>query len=145
MILWLTSHRKKNTAKEENIQSVCSFLFSNIYLFIICSINITLFSCPTFGVHRILPPCFRRIRHYGLLSNASKTKSLAAARKSLGLKAQERSNRATRKALARERLLGQNPDCCRSCKAGTMQRVAILPPTRAPPNSATDMQHAVWI
>ena len=33
----------------------------------------------------ILPSKFRRIRHYGFLSNAAKTKSLAEARKSLGL------------------------------------------------------------
>jgi hypothetical protein len=93
----------------------------------------------------ILPRCFRRIRHYGFLSNASKTKSLAAARKSLGLKAQQRSDRAARKALARERLLGQNPDSCRICKTGTMHRVAILPPIRAPPSSETDLKNAVWI
>jgi Putative transposase/Transposase zinc-binding domain len=92
----------------------------------------------------ILPRGFRRIRHYGFLSNASKTKSLAAARKSLGLKAQERSDRAARKILARERLLGQNPDRCTCCKSGTMQRVGVLPPTRAPPNSETALQHAVW-
>jgi hypothetical protein len=92
----------------------------------------------------ILPSGFRRIRHFGFLSNASKSKSLAAARKSLGLKAQERSDRATRKALARERLLGQNPDQCRCCKKGTMLRVAILPPSRAPPTSETLLQHAVW-
>jgi hypothetical protein len=92
-------------------------------------------------IHRfaqhILPAKFRRIRHYGFLSNASKAKSLAAARKSLAVKAQQRSDRATRKALARERLLGQNPDRCTCCKTGTMQRVAILPPTRAPPQKCS--------
>jgi hypothetical protein len=92
----------------------------------------------------ILPHGFRRIRHFGFLSNASKTKSLAAARKSLGLKAQERSDRAARKALARERLLGQNPDRCSCCNVGTMLRVGVLPATRAPPSSETDLKNAVW-
>jgi hypothetical protein len=92
----------------------------------------------------ILPAGFRRIRHYGFLSNASKTKSLAAARKSLGLKAQQRSDRATRKRLALERLLGQHPDRCTSCKSGTMQRVGVLPPTRAPPSGESVLQFAVW-
>jgi hypothetical protein len=92
----------------------------------------------------ILPRGFRRLRHFGFLSNASKSKSLAAARKSLNLKAQELSDRAARKALARERLFGQNPDRCSCCKVGTMQRVAILPPTRAPPTTDNRLENAVW-
>jgi hypothetical protein len=92
----------------------------------------------------IVPAKFRRMRHYGLLSNASKAKSLTAARKSLGVQAYERRDRSMRKALARERLLGQNPDRCSCCNQGTMQRVGVLPPTRAPPSDETLLQHAVW-
>ncbi|NJN33186.1 MAG: IS91 family transposase [Saprospiraceae bacterium] len=58
----------------------------------------------------ILPPKFRRLRHYGFLSNASKGKSLAKARQSLGVKAQATLDKAARRAAARERLLGQNPN-----------------------------------
>ena len=93
----------------------------------------------------ILPRGFRRIRHYGFLSNASKAKSLAAARKSLGLQAQIRSDRAARKALARERLLGEYPERCRCCDVGTMQRVGILPPSRAPPSAEPILKTVIWI
>jgi hypothetical protein len=93
----------------------------------------------------ILPPKFRRMRHYGFLSNASKGKSLALARKSLGMKAQAKLDKAARRELARERLLGQNPNQCACCKSGTMQRIGVLPPSRAPPNPSTELQNAIWI
>ena len=92
----------------------------------------------------ILPPKFRRMRHYGFLSNASKGKSLAKARLSLKVKAQEKRDKAARKAAAMERLLGQNPNSCPCCKAGTMMRVGILPPSRAPPVN-TELDNVIWI
>ena len=92
----------------------------------------------------IMPRGFRRIRHYGYLSNASKSKSLSAARKSLGLQAKKRIDRATRKVLATERILGQNPDRCRSCEIGTMHRVGVLPPSRAPPTEGLSLKTVVW-
>ena len=96
----------------------------------------------------ILPPKFRRLRHYGFLSNASKGKSLAKARQSLGVRQQMCLDKAQRKALARERLLGQNPNQCRCCKTGTMQLVGFLPPVRPPPTATHDKQdlsNVVWI
>ena len=96
----------------------------------------------------ILPPKFRRLRHYGILSNASKGKSLAKARQALGVRQQMCLDKAQRKALARERLLGQNPNQCRCCKTGTMQLVGFLPPVRPPPTATSDKQdlsNVVWL
>ena len=96
----------------------------------------------------ILPPKFRRLRHYGFLSNASKGKSLEKARQALGVRQQMCLDKAQRKALARERLLGQNPNQCRCCKTGTMQLVGFLPPVRPPPTAVRDKQdlsNVVWL
>jgi hypothetical protein len=93
----------------------------------------------------ILPPKFRRMRHYGFLSNAAKAKALEKARRSLGVKTQQRLDKTQRRELARQRLLGQNPLQCPCCKAGTMQRIGILPPTRAPPDKGDECQNAVWL
>ena len=93
----------------------------------------------------ILPANFRRIRHYGFLSNASKTKSLEKARKSLGVHNQARMDRAARRELARQRLLGQNANRCGCCKVGTLHRIGILPPTRAPPVAGEELKNVIWI
>jgi Putative transposase len=53
-----------------------------------------------FALH-ILPPKFRRIRHYGFLSNAAKTKSLEKARQSLNVQNQKRMDKAERREAAR--------------------------------------------
>ena len=96
-------------------------------------------------VQHILPPKFRRIRHYGFLSNASKAKSLEKARKSLKVKAAAAMDKAARKAAAMQRLLGQNPNRCACCKTGTMVRVGILPANRAPPNTDDEWSKVMWI
>ena len=101
----------------------------------------------------ILPPKFRRLRHYGFLSNASKGKSLALARVSLKVKAVERMDKAARREAARERLFGQNPNRCACCKEGTMQRIGVLPPMahqagsmgRAPPLEGNELKLVIWI
>jgi hypothetical protein len=93
----------------------------------------------------ILPPKFRRIRHYGFLSNAAKTKALAKARKSLKVQNQARMDKAQRRDAARQRLLGQNPNRCPCCKDGTLQRIGILPPTRAPPREGEELKNAIWV
>ena len=93
----------------------------------------------------ILPPRFRRIRHYGFLSNAAKTKSLEKARQSLKVQSRQRMDKAQRREAARQRLLGQNVNRCPCCQAGTMHRIGILPPTRAPPTAGHDFQNAIWI
>lgn len=92
----------------------------------------------------ILPPKFRRMRHYGFLSNASKGKSLAKARQSLKVKAQVKMDKAARREAARQRLLGINPNRCPCCKVGTMIRVGVLPPSRAPPND-NELQRVIWV
>ncbi len=93
----------------------------------------------------ILPPKFRRIRHYGFLSNAAKTKSLEMARRSLKVQNQKRMDKAAQREAARQRLLGQNPNQCPCCKAGTMQRIGVLPPSRAPPQEGEDLKNALWL
>ena len=93
----------------------------------------------------ILPPKFRRLRHYGFLSNASKGKSLALARVSLKVKAVERMDKAARREAARERLFGQNPNRCVCCKEGTMLRIGVLPPSRAPPLVGNELKLVIWI
>ena len=96
-------------------------------------------------VQHILPPKFRRLRHYGILSNASKGKSLAKARKSLGVQQTQRMDKAARREAARERLLGQNASRCPCCKTGTLHRIGIVPPARAPPRGLDDLSHVIWI
>jgi hypothetical protein len=93
----------------------------------------------------ILPPKFRRIRHYGFLSNGVKTKALAKARQSLGLQVQKRLDRAARKQEAIRRLLGQNPNLCPCCKQGTMQRIGSLPRVRSPPIPGQELTAAIWL
>ena len=84
----------------------------------------------------ILPPGFTRIRHYGFLSSASKTKSLALIRKSLNASAPEKlsSKQRTLKALER---MGYKPGRCKRC-GGKMIVVKTVPnqfkcSSRAPP------------
>jgi hypothetical protein len=92
-------------------------------------------------VLHILPEGFRRMRHYGIVSNALKNKALEACRISLGviqevkeLAKQSRNER--RKALrakARERLSGgKSPDTCPCC-GGHLVRVGVVPPQERPP------------
>ena len=93
----------------------------------------------------ILPPKFRRIRHYGFLSNAAKGKALEKARQSLGIKAQAKMDRAARKAEALRRMLGENPSQCRCCKEGTMVRVGIIPRARSPSVTGSELSSAIWL
>jgi len=85
--------------------------------------------------HHILPPGFRRMRHYGILSNALKGRALAACRRSLGLPAPEATplTRQERRAEALQKLAGQAPDLCPHCREGHMVKVGFFPPQRAPP------------
>ena len=86
-----------------------------------------------FTLH-ILPKGFRKVRKYGLVSNASKKTDIPKARAALGFRLQIAiSNRKERKAKALERLFGKNAHRCPYCKKGEMKTVSILPPERAPP------------
>jgi len=84
----------------------------------------------------ILPPGFTRIRHYGFLSSASKTKSLAMIRKSLNASAPEKLSpeQSTLKAMER---MGYKPGRCKCC-GGKMAIIKTFPNQfrsvpRAPP------------
>jgi hypothetical protein len=69
----------------------------------------------------ILPPGFRKVRQYGFLSNASKAKSLALARKALGEKVKTLLTRKERKDLAIQRLFkGQLEQTCPCCGKGKL-------------------------
>jgi hypothetical protein len=97
-----------------------------------------------FALH-ILPPKFRRMRHYGFLSNAAKGKALAKARVSLKVKAEQKRDKAARREAARQRLFGINAHQCRCCKVGTMVTVGVLTPARAPPEAGQELKNVIWI
>jgi Putative transposase/Transposase zinc-binding domain len=90
------------------------------------------------------PKDFRRMRHFGILSNGQKAKSLAACRKSLqpNEAAKPKPTRQELRAVALTKLLdGRPPNWCFCCKTPTMVRVGDVPAQpRAPPNSLP-----IWI
>jgi predicted Zn-ribbon and HTH transcriptional regulator len=84
----------------------------------------------------ILPPGFTRIRHYGFLSSASKTKSLAIIRKALKVASPVKLSTEEKKQKALDRM-GVNPGRCRIC-GGNMIIIETIPnmfrtSSRAPP------------
>lgn len=84
----------------------------------------------------ILPPGFTRIRHYGFLSSASKTKSLAIIRKSLNAVAPSCPTKKQWQQIAFERM-GITPGVCKCC-GGKMVIIETIPNRfihgqRAPP------------
>ena len=86
-----------------------------------------------FTMH-ILPPHYRKVRQYGLTSNASKAKSIALARKALGVKIKQLLTKSERKALAIFRLFGEvDIDTCPYCKKGKMQIIFGINKSRPPP------------
>ena len=86
----------------------------------------------------ILPPGFRRLRHYGILSNALKGRALTAARVSLQVVAPPPCEPAERRRQIMTQWLGHDPDTCQDCGAkGTLIRILIPPCTRAPPTTCT--------
>lgn len=68
----------------------------------------------------ILPPGFRKVRQYGFMSNASKSKSLELARLALGEKMKQLLTRKERKEKALERLFGEKVNRCPCCEKGIM-------------------------
>jgi len=86
-----------------------------------------------FRLH-ILPPHFRKVRTYGILSNASKAKDILAARKALGYKHRALLNRSERKDLAIERLFGQQDiNDCPVYQGGNMKMIFAINHNRPPP------------
>jgi hypothetical protein len=96
---------------------------------------------PTFierFLQHVLPPGFKRIRHYGLLSPALKHERMAKARAALGLPAlQPQACEDAAQFLLRT--TGIEVSCCPHCRVGQWRTVQLLPPLRAgatPPPAA---------
>ena len=68
-------------------------------------------------LQHVLPPSFKRIRHYGLLAPAVKTERLALARKLLALPAANPQAREDAQAFMR-RVTAIEIECCPRCKVG---------------------------
>ena len=87
----------------------------------------------------ILPPGFRRMRHYGILSNFHKTKALRAARTSLGVPADPAISKKPRAERVRELIedyLGHALNDCPDCGAvDSLVRILLPPNSRAPPGA----------
>ena len=81
----------------------------------------------------ILPDRFRKIRHYGFLSNAAKKKSLTLAKKVLQNKRHITLSKAERKAFAQLRLFGLPNNNCPCCGIGKMIHLDSWEPNRGPP------------
>lgn len=91
-----------------------------------------------FSLH-ILPPGFTRIRHYGFLSSAAKTKALDALREYFYLAPKNKNILTSWQTIARDRM-GIEAQCCKKC-GHFMQIIRIIPdrfhrPIRAPNYSA---------
>jgi len=92
-----------------------------------------------FSLH-ILPPGFTRIRHYGFLSSAAKTKTLKALREYFCLSPESDHTKISWQTIASERM-GIEAQCCKKC-GHMMQVIRIIPdnfhrPIRAPSCSAS--------
>jgi hypothetical protein len=80
-------------------------------------------------LQHVLPPGFKRIRHYGLLSPARKRKRLAAARHALDMPAP---SPPALEAAAQfmKRVAQQDIERCPGCGQGILQVVLVMPPRR---------------
>jgi len=95
-------------------------------------------------LQHVLPPGFKRIRHFGLLAPAAKTQRLARARHLLGMPAANPQAREDAQAFMR-RVAALQIECCPHCRVGRWialehlaadrSALAALPPTacRGPP------------
>jgi len=81
----------------------------------------------------ILPSGFRRIRHYGILSNRNKKMLIGLNNVNNQNKAVTTSKELSWKDICVQRL-GFDPDMCHSCKKGRMITLLTLLPGRAPPD-----------
>ena len=87
---------------------------------------------PTFiarFLQHVLPPGFKRIRHYGLLSPATKAERLAQARLALAMPAADAQAREDAAAFIK-RVTGIEVSCCPHCHLGHWRTVQMLPPQR---------------
>jgi len=81
-------------------------------------------------LQHVLPPGFKRIRHYGLLAPAAKTERLALARRLLAMPASSPQAREDAQAFMR-RVAAIEIDCCPHCKLGRWQVLQQLPAQRS--------------
>jgi Putative transposase len=87
---------------------------------------------PTFVarfLQHVLPPGFKRIRHYGLLSPAIKSERLAQARLALAIPAPN-AQACEDAAAFLKRVTGIELSCCPHCRLGHWRTVQVLPPER---------------
>lgn len=85
-------------------------------------------------LQHVLPPGFKRIRHYGLLSAATKTDRLARAREALAMPAANAQAREDAAAFIK-RVAGIEVSCCPHCRLGHWLTIEALP-------AATGRRHA---
>ena len=88
---------------------------------------------PTFierFLQHVLPPGFKRIRHYGLLSPAVKQARMAQARAALGMPAVQ-TQACEDAAQFLQRTMEFDLSCCPHCRAGQWRTVQLLAPLRA--------------
>ena len=81
-------------------------------------------------LQHVLPPGFKRIRHYGLLAPAAKTRRLALARRLLAMPAANPQAREDAQAFMR-RVAALEIACCPHCKIGRWRVLEQLPADRA--------------
>jgi Putative transposase/Transposase zinc-binding domain len=81
-------------------------------------------------LQHVLPPGFKRIRHYGLLAPAAKTQRLALARQLLQMPAANPQAREDAQAFMR-RVAAIEIACCPHCKRGCWCVIEEIPPDRA--------------
>ena len=86
-----------------------------------------------FCIH-ILPPRFRKIRHYGFLANCIKTKSLLYAKLDLLQKKHLALTRTERRALAKARIFSIKENICPCCKKGNLVRIDSWERNKSPPD-----------
>jgi hypothetical protein len=77
-------------------------------------------------LQHVLPPGFKRIRHYGLLSAATKTERLAKAREALAMPAANEQAREDAAAFM-NRVAGIEISCCPYCRLGHWRTIEVLP------------------
>jgi len=80
-------------------------------------------------LQHVLPPGFKRIRHYGLLSPALKTKRMTMARAALNMPAANAQAREDAAAFLK-RVAGIDIAKCPHCQHGRWLTIQVLPPLR---------------
>jgi hypothetical protein len=82
----------------------------------------------------VLPPGFKRIRHYGILASGHKQQQLALCRAALQVPAPETTVIETVEAFFK-RVMGREVACCPQCGQATMRLAQVIAPCRPSPQS----------